>query len=172
MSNFVVRPLVPKEIDVFYPLFATVVTEDFPEYKPQIDRICLQIDTKAYYRGLYKKNEGVLMGAFDGEELAGFLVITKDIGGVGHFKWLGVEKLHRKQGIASALLAAGEQWLLENKFHHLYFHTENMKNVEFYKRRGYEFVGLRKNSWFGVDEYLMQKQLRNTPFEEVFAKYK
>jgi hypothetical protein len=32
-------------------------------------------------------------------------------------------------------------------------------------------VGLQKKSWFGENEYMMQKILRDRPFDEMFKKY-
>ncbi len=163
-----IRPLSETEIPQFFQLFTSSLQNDYPEYPTRVANQYKKIFDKNFFTQLFQKNKGVILGAFL-DKLIGFIVVQKDDGGVVKFHWFAVDKNYRKQGIGSSLLRAAEKWCLENKCHYIFFYTENSKNVEYYKKRGFRLVGIQKNSWFGVDEYLIDKQLRNTPFQDIFT---
>lgn len=153
-------------------LFDEVLTNDFPEYQSKVARIYRDhIFNQKYFKKFIRKKTNCILGAFDGLMLIGFLVMYGHTGGVIEFIWLAVNKNYRKNGIGSKLLIEGEKWSLKNKFHYVFFHTENMELVEFYKRKGYEHLGLQRKMYFGIDEHLMQKVLKEIPFDEIFKKY-
>lgn len=87
---------------------------------------------------------------------------------MGHFEWLGVRKEHRNKGIATLLIKKVEETAKKHKLHYLYLFTEKQANIDFYKKRGFFYIGLHKNSWFGENEYLMSKHLRDKPHKEAF----
>lgn len=170
--KFTLRKLNQKDLPQLLELFNTVLQEDFPEYQPRVSIIYRQhIFNNKFFTKFFKRRTNTVIGSFENNKLIAFLVIYGHTGGVAEFIWLAVDKLYRRKGIATQILKEGEKWLLKNRFHYLFFHTENLQLIEFYKKRGYEYVGLQKKIWFGVDEHLLQKVLRNKPFEEIFTKY-
>lgn len=164
---YTIRALSEQDLPDFLQLFATSLQEDYPDYPIHVADQYKKIFNKDYFIRLLQKNKGTVLGAYE-DKLIGFIVIEKDDGGVVKFHWFTVNKNYREQGIGSALLKSAEEWCLENKCHYVFFYTENLKNVEYYKKREYNFVGIQKNSWFGIDEYVMEKQLKSSPFKEVF----
>ncbi len=169
--KFKTRTIFPKELPQFLRLFQTVLHEDFPEYQPKIAATYRAYFSEKYFKKFLKKKTNAILGVFDNDKIIASLVLNDQDAGVLEFFWLFVDKKYRNKGIASALLKTGEEWALKNKFHHVLFHTENMRLVEFYKKRGYEYIGLQRKLYFGSDEHLMQKVLREEPFEEIFEKY-
>src|SRR3989338_1976215 len=140
-----IKKLKQKDLPQFLSLFQTVLSEDFPEYQPKVSKIYQEhIFNQKYFKKFIKKKTNCILGAFDGKKIIGFLVMYGHSGGVVEFNWLAVNKNYRKKGIGTKLIAEGEKWSLKNKFHYVFFHTENMEYVEFYKRKGYEHLGLQK----------------------------
>lgn len=106
-----------------------------------------------------EKKEVTIYIALSDNKMVGFIVIHFDGGGAVNARWLEVEKNFRGKNIGTTLLKKIETEAKKNKCHFIYFWTETNKNVDFYKKRGYYFVGLQKESWYGMDEYLMQKNI-------------
>lgn len=168
--NYLVKELAFSDLPQLKVLFNTVLKEDFPQYQPKVALIFRKyVYRQNYFRKIIKKN--VILGAFDKDRLVGFVTIKKEFGGVVFFSWVLVDKDYRSKGIATDLLRAGEKWSIKNKCHYVYLYTESLENVEFYKKRGFQYIGLQRQSWFGIDEHLLQKILRDKPFEETFSKY-
>ncbi len=167
-----IRKLTKKDLPKFLELFNEVLTEDFPEYRPRVTRIYVEhLFNEKFFKRFIKKKRNCVLRAYSKNELIGALTIYGHSGGVAEFEWLLVDKQYRKKGLGTKLLSEGEKWAIKHKFHYLFFHTESQKNVEFYRKRGYEHIGLQKKAWFGIDEHLLQKILREEPFEEIFQKY-
>ena len=114
-----------------------------------------------------EKDEADIFVAIVDKKIVGFSVVDFYYGGQAHMKWIGILEDYRGEGIGTALLLKIEENLKKHYCHFITIWTETKKNVEFYKKRGYYLIGLQKESWFGIDEYLMQKNLRK-PFEEIF----
>lgn len=72
---------------------------------------------------------------------------------------MAVKKNFRGEGIGTKLIEELDKWALANKFHYIYLNTETDKNIEFYKKRGFRYVGIQKNSWFGEDEHILEKNV-------------
>lgn len=172
MKDYIIRRLSFDKIKGVAQIVAKVLEDDFPEYEPRVSLIYRKhiFNTKYFFK-LHRKKSNIIFGAFAKNELVGIIVVIGDFGGVAFIDWLAVKKQYRYLGIAKALLKATENWLLEHYYHNMYLYTESKKNIEYYKRRGFEYVGVRKNSWFGADEHLLQKNFRGKPFEEMFEKY-
>jgi len=170
--NFAIIKLTFKQLPQLIKIINTALKEDFPEYPVRVSSIYQKhIFNKNYFRKFIKKKENIIFGAFVNKQLVGFLTIESDWGGVAYIDWLAVKKEFRNQGIGKSLLKTAENWCLKNYFHVVYLFTENNKNINFYQRRGFKYVGVHRNFWFGADEHLLQKILRDKPFEEMFKKY-
>ncbi len=160
--------------DVFEVSFlaAKILREDFPEYSPKVANIY----GKKYFsekrlRDLLKHKTNHIYGVKDNNKLIAFIILKGDYGGVLYLDLLAVKKEYRGLGIGKKLLNVSEKWALKHKHHYLWLFTESSKNIDFYKHNGFIYVGFHKGSWFGADEYILGKQLRNEPFLEVFTNY-
>lgn len=156
-----------KEINEFYKLFKKSLGRDFPEYSRKVREIQLnrEFTKKNFLRMVGKKDEVIIIAKIKGK-IIGFIVLAKETGGVVDIVWLGVKRGFRNAGIGSKLLIAGEKWSKEHKCHCLLVNTENKRNVAFYLKRGYDYVGMQKEAWYGVNEYLLQKNI-GKPFKSI-----
>lgn len=157
-----------KDIDKAAEIVSTALQEDFPTYKKEtILAYRRGLFSKKGFRKFFKNKENIMLGAYDGN-LIGFIGLKTEYGGVIFIDWLAVKKGFRGKGIGGTLLQHAEKWALANKFHYLYLFTETAKNMEFYKKRGFTYVGTHSKSWFGEDEHVLAKVLRSQPFKEIF----
>ncbi len=170
--DYSIHPLTLNELPTICAIVHRGIREDFTMYDEKIRQIYIRRFGRRFYRQLIAKKGNVVLGGFVGDELVGVLGIKGDFGGAAFLDWLIVKRKFRSRGIGTALLSAGEKWALENKYHYLYFYTETRKNIDFYKKKGYEFIGTFRKSWYGSDEYAMQKVLRDKPFPEIYKKHK
>ncbi|MGA2911313.1 MAG: GNAT family N-acetyltransferase [Candidatus Levyibacteriota bacterium] len=143
--------------------------QDFP-YKQKTNLAYCKIYNQEYFTKLLNNKENAIFGAYQGLKLAGVIVIKTEEGGVMHIDWLIVKKEFRGMGVGTLLLKEAEKWALANKLHYAYLFTETDKNIEFYKKRGFRFVGEHLNSWFGETEYALEKSLRDKPFDSIWMK--
>lgn len=170
--KFKIRKTTKKDISQIVKLFNEVLSKDFPEYQPRVSLIYRKhIFNRKYFLKYFQEKGRVIYAAFHDQQLIGFITTTMEFGGMAHITWFVVSQKHRGLGVGTNLMKKAEKWFLKNKIHNVYLHTEGKKNIEFYKKRGYEYVGLQKEAWFGVDEHIMQKLLHDKPFDEVFEKY-
>ena len=110
------------------------------------------------------KKKAVVVATFE-EKIIGFAIVSFDRGGGANCPWLGVDVNFRNRGIGTSLVEEIEKLARQHKCHFMYLHTENENNIGFYQKRGYYLVGLQKESWCGINEYLMQKNL-GKPFSQ------
>lgn len=169
--KFKIRKLKLNETAQVYNLVNTALKKDFKMWPKKVNDVYRkQIYNEKHFRKFFTKKKNPIFGIYDNELLMGIIAIKSEYGGVAYIDWLVVHKRYRKLGLGTKLLKVAEKWLIKNKFHYVYFHTNSQKNIEFYKKRGFELLGSQKKSWYGVDVYLMQKVLRGKPFEEIFKK--
>ncbi len=160
-----------KEVSQIFALSSKIFRKDFP-YAPRVVRIYSDfLFNQSYFRKHLKKRENLIIGAFEGKNLIGFISLKGDFGGVASVNLLFVHKNYRQAGIGSRFLKLAEEWSLKNKYHYLWLFSETEKNIKFYKKRGFKYVGCHKKSWFGEDEYILAKALKAKPFPEIFKKY-
>jgi ribosomal protein S18 acetylase RimI-like enzyme len=155
------------DLDEFFTLFKELIETDFP-YPPAVRKIDLtkNFNKEVFKRRITAKGAPVFLAKLK-DQIVGFVVPSDDWGGVVRIQWLGVKKEFRKMGIASELLQEVERWALDNHFHCIYLYTETKDNIEFYKKHGFEYIGLQKEVWYGVNEHLLQKNIHE-PFPEIF----
>ena len=72
---------------------------------------------------------------------------------------LWVHKDHRKKGIGSHLLREAEKEAVRRGCHHVHLDTMSWQAPEFYKKHGYETVGVLPDIPTGNCKYLLQKKL-------------
>ena len=166
--NYAIRPMKRSEIPTLSLLLKTILHEAFTFYKQETRNVYERFFTEKELMKLSRKKKTVLLGAFDKEKLIGFCILVDKDGGVGFVEWLAISPEYRGKGIGPRLLKDIQKYALKKKFHYIFLYTETEKNIEFYKRQGFEYVGLQRNSWFGENEHLLQKILREEPFKEAF----
>ena len=93
----------------------------------------------------------------DGNVIAGIL-------GGTYWGWMYVDILwvhesHRKKGIGTRLLSAAEREAVCGDCHHVHLDTMSWQAPEFYKKHGYEVVGILPDIPSGNQKYLLMKAL-------------
>ena len=93
----------------------------------------------------------------DGNIIGGLL-------GGTYWGWMYVDILwvredHRKKGIGSRLLAAAEAEATRRGCHHVHLDTMSWQAPEFYKKHGYEVIGVLPDIPEGEQKYLLMKSL-------------
>lgn len=107
--------------------------------------------------------------AEDDDQPVGFLlVIEKEMGGVSFANWFAVNEDHQKQGIGSGLLKTWEEDMLARGVHALMIGTEEY-NIDFYKKRGFNYIGLMPKGYWGADDHYMYKTIQE-PNDEMSTK--
>ena len=158
-----------KDVDMVAGIVNEVLKDDFPIYKLKTRLMYRKkIYNNEYFYKIFKNQDNVILGCFKDSQLIAFIALKKEAGGAAFIEWLAVTKTYRGIGIGLALLQAAESWALKHLIHYLHLYTEMPNNITYYKKRGFKLVGTHKNSWFGEDENIMAKSLRDKPFEEIF----
>ncbi len=159
----IVRPLNQKDKTVFDKIFTESVEEYFPEYS---ERLRKHFGSAAYVDKSF--NSPIRIGAFENEELIGYLLSDSQIGGVVQIHWLAVLRKYRGKGVGSALLKELEEMAVKEGAHNIQLYSDEV-NLEFYKKNRYEILGFDKKGYYGTDNYLMKKLIQE-PKEESFFK--
>lgn len=153
-------------------LTSKILKEDFPEYSPKVAAIYGEkYFGKKRLRDMLKHKTNHFYGVRDNNELIALMVLKGDFGGVAYIKLLLIKREYRRQGIGSALLHMAETWAIKHNHHYLWLFTESSKNIDFYTYNGFTYIGLHKGAWFGADEHILSKKLRELPFPEIFTNY-
>jgi len=154
-----VKTLSPQDIDLFYPIFSSVLTSEFPGYTPAVVRYLLdRIYTKETLRYWAQRKEKIIFGAYEKDSIVGFAVIDSPYGGVSFCRWLGVLKIHQHKGFGTALIQKWNDLARESKAHKMEV-AGQPEAKDFYEKMGFQLEGLRKASYFGIDQYLFGKIL-------------
>ena len=148
----------------FYSFAKDFVLNQFLDYPSRVRRIYWEKEfNRTDLRKKIKKGQARILTAIVEAEIVGFGLLEIDnLGGI-YLSWLCVDKGFRGKGIGSSLLERVDKLALQRKCHFIYLYTENGRNIDFYKKRGFDLVGLHKESWCGMDEYIMQKNI-SKPF--------
>ena len=96
---------------------------------------------------------------YDGDNIIGGI-----LGGT-YWGWLYVDILwvdekYRRQGLGSKLLAEAEKEAIRRGCHHVHVDTMSWQAPGFYKKHGYEVIGILPDIPQGNQKYLLMKALR------------
>lgn len=158
-----IRPLNTKDKKQLQDLFKKTVHSEFPEYSAGL---------KHYYSsGKYFERMMALpitFGAFEKEQLIGFIIAEDAFGGIVFAHWLTIMREYQKKGIGKKLVRTLEEEAIQRGAHGIYLEAD-IRNVPFYESLGYSILGHDEHGYFGLDEYFMKKLLQN-PIEEAYLK--
>lgn len=162
--------LTNKDLDEFYGIFSKILSTQFPGYTPTvIDYFLDKIYTRISYRYWLDQNHKTIFIPREDNKIVGFAVIDQTYGGVSFLRWLGILPAHQRKGLGKALVT---QWI-----EHAYDDGAHKAEVAgqpeaklFYEKMGLELEGMRKASYFGIDQYVFGKVL-NDPRDENMVKY-
>lgn len=96
----------------------------------------------------YDKNDNIIGGILGGTYWGWMYVDT-----------LWVHENHRHKGIGSMLLREAEKEALLRGCHHIHLDTMSWQAPEFYKKHGYEVIGILPDIPSGNQKYLLMKAL-------------
>lgn len=97
--------------------------------------------------------------AHDGDEVSGFL-IGRLMGLEAEIYNVAVHSMHKQQGVGSTLIQAFKQTLQLNQINEIFLEVRvsNLPAQTFYKKHGFECLGLRKNYYSNpVEDALILK---------------
>lgn len=160
MADYQVKKLDLKDFNLFYSFASDFILNKYQDYPPEVRKKYLEIDLeKKQLKKDLKKGKAAVVVASHGENIIGFAILNFELGGGVHVQWLAVAEKYQGQGIGSQLLELIEEVAREHKCHFIILYTESEKNIKFYEKRGYQFIGLQRESWYGMNENLMQKNI-------------
>jgi len=151
--DFLIEKLRIKELPNFHQVFAQVLREGF-DYSPKIIEHFINSDySLANYDYWLKYNyKEILVAKADGI-IVGFLVYDAPYGGVLFGRWLGVLPAWWGKGIGKKLVDEFIKTAQSLGCHKIEIASQP-RSRDFYKKYGLAEEGLRKLSYFGIDQYL------------------
>lgn len=148
------RKLTSKDNKALQQVFSETVFQDFLEYNLATRRFFL---SKAYIEDMFSLKSK--FGAFVDNKMVGYLIAWGPHGGVAYIYWFAVLKQFRDQGLGSQFLVWFEAWCKKEGVHNIQLQADD-RNLDFYKKRGYEVWGEDKQSYFGTDTNMMRKLIQ------------
>lgn len=158
-----IRKLNSKDAKELTKVYSATVYDDFPEYSQKTRKFFL---TKKYRDDMFSLDSK--FGMFRDGEMIGYLVAWGPHGGVVYIYWFAIAEEFRGRGLGSKFLVWFETWCKKQGVHNIQLQADK-RNLDYYKDRGYEMWGFDKQSYFGVDNYMMRKILQK-PKEENYLK--
>ncbi|PIZ64312.1 hypothetical protein CO051_03440 [Candidatus Roizmanbacteria bacterium CG_4_9_14_0_2_um_filter_39_13] len=154
-----IKILLQQDVDTFYPVFTTVLKTEFPGYTPHVVQYLLKrIYTRDTLKFWVQRKEKIIIGAFENNSIVGFAVIDSPYGGVSFCRWFGILKEFQHKGFGTSLIQKWNELALDSKAHKMEVAGQPEAKV-FYEKMGFDLEGLRKASYFGIDQYLFGKIL-------------
>lgn len=164
-----IKRITVKDLGKFFDFFERTVAAEFPEYsKKELDFILNKYWSKKAYRNWLKNNRRFILAAWDKNKIIAVLDAEQPFLGVSFCSWLMVDRKFQGKGIGTRLLQQLEKTAVKKGAHMIYLYTSK-HNVSYYKKIGYELGGIIKKSWFGQDNYIFSKLLRQ-PKESNYLK--
>ncbi len=156
-----------KDLPQFYPLFKEIIVNEFPYYH---QKICQYFVEKVYHfeaiRYYLEKKQKIILVALIEDEMIGFGMIDLPYGGVSFLRWLGVKKEFQKKGAGKQIVLEWEKLARNFGCHKIELAT-HITTVGFYQKLGFKKEGLRKLSYFGIDQILMGKVIGKVDIEAI-----
>lgn len=150
-------------------LAAKSLAVEFPDYTPKTKESLKEtvFGVESLEKRLNSATEEI-WGAFKDNNLAGFLIFSIPDAGVIQLSWLVVAKEYQKQGVGTALVEELQQYALKEGVHGVHLYSGEY-TLDYYKRLGFEDVGVVPNGYYGVFDHYMVLKVQE-PKEENFLK--
>ena len=162
--DYQITLLTLSDLHPFWLLFKEVLETEFPGYsKDTVSNFLNKLYTEASYRYYLENDLKSILVARDNGEMIGFAVIDEPYGGVSLLRWLGVKKQYQKKGIGKQLIRVWLETAVKQGCHKAEVAAQP-EAKEFYAKSGLELEGYRKQSYFGIDQYLFGKALIKMSF--------
>jgi len=162
-----ISSLNPEKLKDFFPFFEKLMRENFLFYHSKVIDYFL---TKIYsQQNLYyqlKNNQRIILVAYEDKQSLGFAMIDEPYGGVSFLRWLAVSKNQQGKGIGKALVFEWEKIAKNQGCHKMELAAYPLVS-SFYERCGFEKEGLRKMSYFGVNQVVMGKIIGRFKVEKI-----
>ncbi len=158
-----------KDFNAFWVAFAKNIKTQFPEYSAKTRNFFIEQEyCPEALKAQIKNKEIAIYAAFSGKGVVGFLMVRYLCGGVGLGVWLSVSNKHQGKGIATKLLKMWQKEAKKVGIHKLHLWTDK-RNLNFYKKQGFAYVGKIPKNYYGADDYLFYKVIQ-PPKEKNFLK--
>jgi ribosomal protein S18 acetylase RimI-like enzyme len=158
--NIIISLLSRPEIDTFLPVFGSILANEFPGYTKNVVRYFLEkIYTKENFLWWHSQNQKIIIAAIINgteKEIVGFAIIDAPYGGVSFCRWLGIKKEFQRKGIGKQIIEKWKELALTSGCHKMEVASQPTAK-EFYAKMGLELEGMRKLSYFGINQYIFGK---------------
>jgi len=154
----VIERMAPGEANAVSCLFSQVVAElPYYNFAAKASETC-QHSPEALEQAISSDADSVLVAKADG--IIGFCLSSYDDGLIW-LAWFGVHRMHRRRGIASALLDSLERTLPSRNSHKVWCdsRTNNQPSINLLSSRHYEQICTVRNHWYGQDFILWEKTI-------------
>lgn len=149
-----------EDIDKFFVLFSKSIKTQFPEYseKTQDNFLEKEYSPESIKIRIEEGSLYIYLAYFE-SEIVGYVVTMDLAGGVCLANWVAVADEYQHKGVASKLLEMWENDAKNHGVHKLHLWTDK-RNLEFYKKIGFEYAGMIPDNFYGADDYLFYKSIK------------
>ena len=156
----VIKRITPEDLNKFFNFFRQTVVAEFPEYsKKKLEYIIKKGWNKKTYRDALRHNNRFILAAWNENKIVAILDAEQPFLGVCFCSWLMVDHKFQKKGLGTKLLKELEKAASKKGVHMIYLYAYK-HNVPYYKKIGYNYAGNMKKSWFGMDDHIFTKLIR------------
>ena len=162
-----ISSLNPENLKNFFPFFEKLMRENFLFYHSKvIDYFLTKIYSQQNLHYKLKNNQRIILVAYEDKQSLGFAMIDEPYGGVSFLRWLAVSKNQQGKGIGKALVFEWEKIAKNQGCHKMELAAYPLVS-SFYEKCGFEKEGLRKMSYFGVNQVVMGKIIGEVNVEKM-----
>lgn len=161
MRDWQIRKVKKKSFGSFWRVFeGMILSEAFGHFPERARRYFLKEKySRPVLRDWCRRKDRLVLGAWLGEEIVGFLVAGMDHGGVSFMNWIGVLPEFQGKALGKALVEKWQEIVKKRACHKLVVHTAEKENLGFYQNLGFKLEGTRPNDRYGLTFYVFGKVL-------------
>ena len=164
-----IRAIDQTEVDNFWNLFVAILETQFPGYtKKVLSFMTEKVYTRTAFIYWLSQSMKTVFLVTDSKEPVGFAVIDEPYGGVSFCRWLGLKPEYQRKGIGSQLIKMWIDHATALGCHKVEVAAQPVAR-DFYKKVGLNEEGIRKSSYFGIDQYVFGKVI-GQPSDEVMTR--
>ncbi len=156
-----IREIKTKEVDIFLDFFRKSVNNQFTEHSKKARDFFVKKEwTKKRIKESIKKNYVVLLLAFEKDKIVGYLIGSHHFGGVATIMWVAVDNNYQGRGIGRNLMNKYISLSKKEGTHKINLMVTVKDNIGFYEKLGFKTQYLSKKDCFGLDAYIMYKDIQ------------